>query len=646
MAEIDDLLKEYDKKPGATVDASDIDHLLKLYPDTAPASTTPSEPVAPATPAPTTGRSLIQAMMTPGSQYYPGLTHDEATAFNAGNQNSLRSIGITANRLTGDQFGMLPGQMAARDAYTQQYGESGPAQLGGMAGSTLATLPIMGVANPLIARGVGYGLDALGSVAPGLSSALSGVARFVGGASGAPTAAGTGSIPLQIASRGTGGALGGAEAAAINSGQSNEPLTSQMRTGAEVGGLIGAATPAVGRAVNAVTGASSSVDPEMANLAQIARDNYGINLKAPQLGLNPTLAYAKSTLGFVPGSGIASSDAATQRQWQQAVSKEMGEPSDKIFGATVDRALKRAGGVMNDIGARTNLDFNANPSAINDLAQIEAEAAQPISGLDKTQINQVNAHINKIQDVAAANGGVIPGDTYLKLIRKGDALDQLQNHGSPTVASFGDRIRNVLDDVMQASAAPGDVDALRQARYQYKVAKTIQPLTARADSTSGPQPTAGDISPVALRAEMLKNAHFGPNVALADWGQTPLWDLAKIGQRMREPPQSGTAPREAIQNALTSLGRFGVAAGMGGAGYGASLAAENPYAIPAAIGSLGLGLTAGRAASSAMNSQALANRMINSSINPLMYAPDTNIQQFGPAMGAVLAGPRAKSLTQ
>lgn len=36
MADIDDLLKEYDTKPTATGDASDIDHLLKMYPDTAP----------------------------------------------------------------------------------------------------------------------------------------------------------------------------------------------------------------------------------------------------------------------------------------------------------------------------------------------------------------------------------------------------------------------------------------------------------------------------------------------------------------------------------------------------------------------------------------------------------------------------------
>jgi hypothetical protein len=38
--DIDELLKEYDKKPAANADSSDIDHLLTLYPDTAP-------PVAP-----------------------------------------------------------------------------------------------------------------------------------------------------------------------------------------------------------------------------------------------------------------------------------------------------------------------------------------------------------------------------------------------------------------------------------------------------------------------------------------------------------------------------------------------------------------------------------------------------------------------
>ncbi len=596
------------------------------------AATVPAEKAAEAKPS--TVRDQINAALQPGGRL-GGFTPEEATAFTAGIQNAGRNVGITANRVIGDPLGILPGQTANRDAFNAQYGDNGAAQLGGMVGSTAATLPVMAAVNPLVARGVGAGVNALSSVAPGLASRAASVSDFLGGAFGGASAAAPARPVASTLSNAASGGLQGAEAAAINSGQSDQPLASQMVQGAALGAPIGAIPAAAGYAKNAISGASGILDPEIARVAQIARDQYGVQLKAPQLGLNPTLNYLNSTLKFIPGSGVGSDEAITQAQFQRAVAREMGENTDKIHGTTIAAALKRSGKVMNDVGARTDLNLTSGPPGVtplDQLADVEFAAQQPISGLNEGQIKQVQSHINKIQDIAAANGGVIPGDTYLKLIRQGDALDQLTRHESSTMAGFGSKIRNALDDALQASATPEDAAALQQARYQYKVAKTVEPLTARSDALGGPRPSIGDINPVALRAAVLNPRAFGPDVTLNDWGRTPLWDLARIGQYMREAPQSGTAPREAIQNALFSMGKLGVAGAMGGAGYAGA-------EIPGILGGLAAGMTVGRGASAALRSQALANRMINSSANPLLYYPQ--VDPLTRSALAALAGPRA-----
>jgi hypothetical protein len=601
------------------------------------AAKAPAPSATPPQPGEMPGDAAIRADLTPGSPNFPGLTTQETAAFGAGMRQGVRNLGITANRLIGDPFGMLPGETAARDAYTAQYGDNGAARLGEMASSTAATLPIMEVVNPLVSRAVGAGANALTSAFPSIASKAQGVMDFLGGNYGAATET-TPARPLaSTLSNSASGGLQGAEAAAINSGQSDQPLAQQMRQGAIAGGLAGAVPAALGYGANALTGASGLVDPEMANLARNARDMYDVPLKAPSLGLNPALGYVNSTLKFVPGSGVGADEAATQAKWQAAINREMGESGTKIFGTTVNNALKRAGNVIETIGNRTDLDLANDPTALTQLANIEHQATQPISGLNDSQINQVKAHIDKIQNIAAANNGVIPGPTYLNLIRKGEALDNLQNSESPTAAGFGNQIRDVLDQTLANSAAPGDAAALQQARYQYKVAKTVQPLTARSDSaTGGPQPTAGNISPVALRGAVLSPSAFGPNAALANWGDVPLWDLARIGQRMRDPAQSGTAPREAVQNFLTHVGQVGASALAGGAGYATG-------EIPLALGALAGGMTAGRAIGAGLRSQTLANRMIDSSLNPLAYQVSPN--PLARSALAALAASRANQLS-
>jgi hypothetical protein len=575
---------------------------------------------------PTTVRGQINAALQPGGAL-GGLKPEEATAFNAGFQNAGRSIGIGVNRLIGDPLAMLPGQTANRDAFNAQYGDSGAAQLGGMVGSTAATLPVMAVVNPLVARGVGAGVNALSSIAPGLRGAAQGVTNFFSGSAGAPTALATGSAPLRIVSGGASGALQGAEAAAINSGQSDNPLISQMASGAVTGGGLGAAAPALRSLGAAVSGAAGGVSPEVAQIAQLARDRYGIQMSAPQLGLSPALAYTNSALKMIPGSGVGADNAATQQQFNRAVAQTFGENTTRITPDVLTNAQRRIGGVMNTVeqGNAVNLDSQF----VNDAARIEANARTSLPdsefGVVRRQLDNVMANLQP--------GDTISGTTYGNLIHRGSPLDAALRSSDANIRNYATQIRDALRDSLTRSLSPADAAAYQEARTQYKNLMTVRPLTLRADATGGPAPSTGDISPAALRAAV--NRSYGDTVAMEPPGSVPLNDLARIGQMLKEPPSSGTAERGSMMAAGAKL-----------AGLAGTVAAGNYAAGLPAIAGLGAGVAGARLAASYLRSPMLANRMINSSLNPLAYQQGNPLFQRYAAPLATIADQRRRSQDQ
>ena len=576
---------------------------------------TVAPPVATSTPAnETPSHAVIRAALDPNSPTHVGFSPAEATAFDAGFKNAGRGIGIGLNRLIGDPLGMLPGQVANRDAFNAQYANDPTAQMGQTTASTLATLPIMAAVNPLVSRGVQAGIGGLSTVAPGAASALSGAARFLGGAS-------TGSLPLRVASGGAVGALQGAEAAAINSGQSDQPLSTQLAQGAITGGAVGASVPALQSIGNALSGAAANVAPEVAQIAQLARDRYGIQLTAPQLGMSPALSYANSALKMVPGSGVGAENAATQQQFNRAVAQTFGENTAKITPDVLTNAQRRIGGVMNTV-ERAN-PVRLDNTFLNDAAQIETNARTSLPdsefGVIKRQLDNVMQNLQP--------GDTISGTTYGNLIHKGSPLDSALKSSDANIRNYATQIRDALRDSLTRSLSPEDSTAYQEARTQYKNLMTVRPLTLRADATGGPMPSTGDVSPAALRAAV--NRSYGENVAMEPPGRVPLNDLARIGQMMKEPPSSGTSERGSMMYA-----------GVRGAELLGALATGH-YAgfLPAAAG-LGAGMVGGRLAASYLRSPGLANRMIDSSLNPLAYSAQNPLLTRYAAPLAVTAGPR------
>lgn len=415
-----------------------------------------------------------------------------------------------------------------------------------------------------------------------------------------------GSAP-EIAARAIGNTPPSVIAASAAGGAAENPIAEQVperlqpiaRVGANLaaGGLTSGVEAAAGNA------ARSAPDIGTAELADMARNTYNIPVRAGQITDNRLIRTADSVLKSVPFSGHGAVDDDAQLALNRAVSQTMGEDSNKITPEVMNAARTRIGGVMNDIGARTNLALDQ--PALDRLTDISDRAGLAESGLDERQTNQVRAHVDKILDIAGQNGGIVPGDVYQNMTRQGETLHSLQNSNSPTAANLGNEIRRTLDGMLDRSVAPEDADALRQARGQWKAMRTIEPLTLRADVVGGASPATGDIIPSQLRGAV--NKSYG-RAAFAEPGQLPLNDLANIGQRfMKELNSSQTSERGIVQKMIHGAGE-GIIGGMGALGGERMMEhGVGPMTLLAApLATVGVA----RGLSSVLRSDMLANRLI------------------------------------
>lgn len=322
---------------------------------------------------------------------------------------------------------------------------------------------------------------------------------------------------------------------------------------------------------------ASSVDAATNALAAKAGE-LGINIKPSQLGGPGTfVAKLDQMTGQMPFSGRKGEGALQGDQFTHAVSRTFGEDTPQITRETMQGAYKRIGGVMNDIEGRTTVPVGQDHQLMTSLGNIASDVER-LYTKDSPQYKAVIGHMQDIFERAAPYGDTLPGDVYKSLVTHNSDLDKLAGSGEP-IARFGTQIKEALRDAMQRAATPEDAAAYRQARLQYKNAKTIEPLVIKG--------VPGEINPVTLQNRVAQQ--FG----IHDAGE--LGALADIGQKfMRQPRDSGTPIGTAILHALTSPVGLGAeaATALGGAHY---LGAD-----PVTLGLMGLGGGAGFLASGAI----------------------------------------------
>ena len=248
------------------------------------------------------------------------------------------------------------------------------------------------------------------------------------------------------------------------------------------------AQPGVELAVNTipqiVTGGIASragpTDAADAATMQLARDKFDIPLNATDI---------------TPGSGYRTpaSMQASVDGLQRNIVSEMGEDpntSDLLSrnkittgpGGVMDRTATRVGGVFDDVANRTNVNPAETNNVITKLANIDG--GLDLENLTDAQKALIRRNIDLVQNAAANGNGTISGADYQGLTRTGTPLDKLASNSDPTLAAIGMQIKSALDDGFQASASPADQAALTQARYQWRLMKTVQRLAEKAQGAN------------------------------------------------------------------------------------------------------------------------------------------------------------------
>ena len=462
----------------------------------------------------------------------------------------------------------------------------------------------------VIGRGVGTGLvlggplARLGGAAVSLldsagATAFPVVARALeylsGGAKAAPDATKVAQIATRGGSLAAQGGAQGAGTAAIEA-DPNKPFLPQVAEGAGAGAI---ANPVVGAGIfsaayplRAAMGMlPNMVQSDVAPLADRFIKQYGIDLDPTQLTLNPTYRLMTDQAGKLPLSGAGNRVAAARLQWQKSLAGEMGETADNgITHGVMDSAANRIGSGMNDIADRTTIQ--GGTPLRDDLTKIALQV--PEFGLTETQKTPVQAQFQNVLKAFQDGNGQISGKAYQNLTQTGGPLDNVISSTDPTVAGFGMRIKNALDDAFQRSASPDDQAALQALRYQYRVMKTVQPLVEQKGLT-------GDVEPNGLLQRVIAQSRKldSSNQGIAYTGGGKLGDLAYGGQIFfGKPADSGTAARNWITAGL-----------MGG---GAANAVAHPI-VPAATLA---GLMANRVIQSGLRSTGVGANMVQNSLTP------------------------------
>jgi hypothetical protein len=362
---------------------------------------------------------------------------------------------------------------------------------------------------------------------------------------------------------------------------------------AELAGNVlgGAATiplsKATGHVGSSIAGTTGGLSPEIAQLAQKARDVYGINLNAADLSGNSIVRIANDQSSKLPLSGAAPAAAAKLDSWQRAVSHQMGEDAARFTPDVMSGAAKRIGDVFDDVASRTTI--KADQPLLTDLGRIQSEAQQV---LPSSEHGPIETQLNNILDAAAKGGGGISGETYQALTRQGAPLQRAAKSADPNVAYYARQVRDALDDAFQRSAAPEDQAALGKARGQYRAMKTIEDSVEKS--------VDGAISP-ALLMQQVRSASSkfdSSNGGMAYTGGGAMGDLARIGQLLKPAQNSGTPDRLLINSLLG-----------GGAVAGA-------MANPLSLATIPVGLAANRLVGGYLRSPGFANRAINNSLAP------------------------------
>lgn len=360
--------------------------------------------------------------------------------------------------------------VSARNAFEKKYGKSVAAAAGRIGGNILTTAPVMGLA--------GKGVNALAQGAKAIVPAVAPLADFV---AGAPQAG----MLARYAQGGLQGAAQGGLGAALLSSQSNAPVGQQIQQGAEFGGLLGAAAPAV---YDAGRFAGNGIRHFVAPYTEAGRNQLAEHVITDFAGGNPALGNANE---IVPGS-IPTMAEATGNPGIATLQRTIRDIEPGQFTTRAQRNSAARNALLGD-AAGTSQDIESAISARDQQARQQLNSlfantgqtnAQPIvdtidnilqgpSG-KRPAVHQAMSDVRNM--LVDKNGNAVSDpQTLYDSVRKGigDLLDKkdLSKAYGKQAASQLLQVQDALDDTIE-SAAPGFKN------YLSDYAKASQPINS------------------------------------------------------------------------------------------------------------------------------------------------------------------------
>lgn len=329
---------------------------------------------------------------------------------------------------------------------------------------------------------------------------------------------------------GLAGAVGGS--AALSAAQ---PVADgESRVGNAIGGAVGGglgygAGKMVGKVVQPF---KSALTDTMASHIDVLR-NAGIPLDLAQSTGNKGAQVLKNAVADNPVVGGSAMPVQQKAAFNKAVLATIGENGSKADQATLESARSRIGQVFDDVAERNPIKFDDKLQ--HELTQTHVGASAELSD---AQMKPVNSQINTILDKAAEGNGQIDGKAYQNIK---STLDRISMGGDQATGHWARQVRTALDNALQRSASPEDLESLMTARKQYRGLKQIQ--NSIDDSE--------DISP----AKLVNSIDTKANAAQTVYGKgdQDLYRLALAGKNVisnSRTPNSGTAQRLAGMAAL------------------------------------------------------------------------------------------------
>jgi hypothetical protein len=371
-----------------------------------------------------------------------------------------------------------------------------------------------------------------------------------------------------------GGVTGAAMGAAQGAGEALEleDVPVEAAKGGGIGLAVGGAAPAL------IAGARRVVSPlrtapERQTLVEALR-REGVDLTAGQRTGNKPLMWAESTFGDMPGAGGRSAAIQNRQgqQFTQAAMRRAGSNAPLATADAIDDTFTRLGSQFDDLASRNTMRMDEK------FAGDMGDAVRDYIGL--VSPSQRAPVVGKVVDDVmgfARTGGAIDGPAYQNLRSRLETAARNSSDGdlSRTLRAM----RNALDDAMERSipATSPDKGAWGEVRRQYRNLIPIE----KAATGAGERAAEGYLSPAQLR-----NAVRNQGLRSYARGNGDLAELARAGTLLNQMPNSGTAPRQNIQNLVSGVAPNLAGAAVGSASTGDWRGAAAGFAAPAVAGRL------------------------------------------------------------